>query len=221
MLGDSVRRRQPQRHTQRERSGSASGARNWRRILITLAVALLVPFAIGYLVAVFVLFPPTEVSGSGTPVPDLIGSTTSEAQRQLVEAGLGDMEITELPHPDADQGTIIAQSPLAGQQLRPGAGLRVALSSGPARVMVPDVLGFSAERAQSLLARAGFTVSRADQESPADSGRVIRTDPEPGMPQLLPATVTLIVSTGPPSLPDAGMFPDSMAGTDTTTLPGR
>ena len=220
MLGDSVRRRQPQRRTPRERSGSKRD-RNWKRMLISLAVALLVPFAIGYLIAVFVLFPPTEVSGSGTPVPDLIGSTTGEAQRKLVEAGLGNMEITELPHPDAEQGTIIAQSPLAGQQLRPGAGLRVALSSGPARVMVPDVLGFSAERAESLLMRAGFTVSRADQESPADSGRVIRTDPEPGMPQVLPATVRLIVSTGPPTLPDAGMFPDSMAGTDTTTLPGR
>ena len=216
MLGDSVRRRQPKRRTARERSGSAARDRNWKRTLIAVAAALLVPFAIGYILAVYVLFPPTEVSGSGTPVPDLIGATTGEAQRRLVEAGLGEMEITELPHPDAEQGTIIAQSPLAGQQLRPGAGLRVALSSGPARVLVPDVLGFSADRAESLLGRAGFDVARAEQESPADSGRVIRTDPEPGLPQVLPATVTLIVSTGPPALPEPGAFPDSTVGADTT-----
>src|SRR5690606_850538 len=181
MRGDSVRRRQPKRRT-RERADGPRGERNWRKILLLVGAALLVPFAIGYIVAVFVLFPPTEVSGSGISVPDLIGQTTSQAQRDLVAAGLGDMETTELPHPDAERGTIIAQSPLAGQQLRQGAGVRVALSSGPARVMVPDVLGFGADRAESMLTRAGFTVTRSEQESPAPAGRVIRTDPDPGYP---------------------------------------
>lgn len=218
MLGDSVRRRQPKRRT-REPSGRDHGERNWGRILLIVGAALIVPFAIGYLVAVYVLFPPTEVSGSGIPVPDLIGRTTSEAQRDLVAAGLGDMETTELPHPDADPGTVIAQSPIAGQQLRQGAGVSVALSSGPARVMVPDVLGFSADRAESMLVRAGFTVTRSEQESPAPPGRVIRTDPEPGYPLVLPAPVTLIVSTGPAELQDPGAFPDSAAARDTSAPP--
>lgn len=222
MLGDSVRRRQPKRRSPREPGEPrAPGERDWKRILIALAAALIVPFAIGYFVAVYVLFPPTQVSGSGTPVPDLKGSTTSEAQRELVAAGLGDLEITELPHPDADPGTVIAQSPLPGQQLRPGADVRIALSSGPARVMVPDVLGFGADRAESMLTRAGFTVTRAEQESPAPEGRVIRTDPQPGEPLLLPASVTLIVSTGPAAVTDPGAFPDSAAGTDTTAVPAR
>lgn len=219
MLGDSVRRRLPKRRTAREPGEPrAHGERNWKRILLALAAALVVPFAIGYVVAVYVLFPPTEVSGSGTPVPDLRGRTTSEAQRELVAAGLGDLEITELPHPDADPGTVIAQSPLPGQQLRPGADVRIALSSGPARVMVPDVLGFGADRAESMLARAGFTVTRADLESPAPAGQVIRTDPGPGQPLALPASVTLIISTGPAAVPDPGAFPDSAAGTDTTAV---
>jgi beta-lactam-binding protein with PASTA domain len=180
-----------------------------------------VPFVIGYLLAVFVLFPPTQVSGSGTATPDLIGRTTSEAQRDLVAAGLGDMDVTELPHPDAEPGTIIAQSPLPGQQLRPGADVRVAISTGPARVMVPDVLGFGADRAESMLTRAGFTVTRSMQESPAPEGRVIRTDPEPGQPHVLPASVMLIVSAGPPALPDSGAFPDSAAFPDTIAAAPR
>ncbi|MBR9990828.1 MAG: PASTA domain-containing protein [Gemmatimonadetes bacterium] len=211
MLGDSVRRRQPKRRAPRAGSDRPRGERNWRRLLGGLVIALIVPFLIGYLIAVYVLFPPTEVSGAGLPVPDLHGRTTSQAQRDIVAAGLGDMQITELPHPDADEGTIIAQSPLPGQQLRRGADIRIAVSSGPARVMMPDVLGFSAERAESMLVRAGFTVSRSEQESPAPAGRVIRTEPEPGQPQVLPATVTLIVSSGPPAVPDAGVFPDSAA----------
>jgi serine/threonine-protein kinase len=209
MLGDSVRRRQPKRRAPRTSDGRGGG--NWKRVITALGVALFVPFAVGYLVAVYVLFPPTEVSGSGTPMPDLIGRTTSEAQRALVAAGLGDMEITELPHPDVDAGAVIAQSPLPGQQLRPGADVRVALSSGRARVMVPDVLGFSADRAESMLTRAGFEVTRSLEESPASAGRVIRTDPEPGQPRTLPASVTIIVSSGPPAIPEPGVFPDTSA----------
>jgi eukaryotic-like serine/threonine-protein kinase len=159
------------------------------------------------------------MSGSGTPTPDLIGRTTSEAQRQLVAAGLGDMQVTELPHPHAEPGTIIAQSPLPGQQLRPGADVRVALSSGRARVMVPDVLGFGADRAESLLRQAGFQVTRSVQESPAQAGRVIRTDPEPGQPLVLPASVTLILSAGPPEIPDTGVFPDSIVPDTTAATP--
>lgn len=222
MLGDSVRRRQPKRRVRRTgEERTPRGERNWKRLLAGVAAALILPFLIGYVVAVYVLFPPTEMSGSGTPTPDLIGRTSSEAERELVAAGLGGIEITELPHPDAEAGTVIAQSPLPGQQLRPGAGVRVALSSGPARVLVPDVLGFSADRAESLLTRAGFTVVRSEQESPAPEGRVIRTDPGPGEPRALPAEVTLIVSSGPPAVTDPGAFPDSVAAPDTSAAPPR
>lgn len=212
MLGDSVRRRQPRRRMEKG-SGAPRERGSWRRRLLTLAGVLLVPFAIGYAFAVFVWFPPTEVSDGGQSVPDLIGLTISEAQRELVAAELGDIAATELPHPDVEAGRIIAQSPLPGQQLREGAGVRVGVSSGRARVVVPDVLGFSADRAESMLARAGFQVARSMQESPADTGQVIRTDPEPGQQRTLPATITLIVSSGPPPEPDAGAFPD------TTTIP--
>jgi serine/threonine-protein kinase len=205
----------------RDPAENGSGERDWKRILVALAAVLVVPFLIGYIVAVYVLFPPTLVSGSGTPTPDLIGRTTSEAQRELVAAGLGAMTVSELPHPEAEPGTIIAQSPLPGQQLRPGAGVRVALSAGPARVNVPDVLGFGADRAESMLTQAGFQVTRSEEESAAPQGRVIRTDPQPGQPALLPASVTLIVSAGPPAVPDSGVPPDSAVLPDTSAASPR
>ncbi|HEX6135060.1 MAG TPA: PASTA domain-containing protein [Longimicrobiales bacterium] len=207
MLGDSVRRRQPRRYA----SGSDDGAppRDWKRSLLWLAAALLLPLLIGWLIAVYVIFPPTEMTGDGVAVPDLIGLDASAAQRELVAAGLGDMQTEQLPHPEAEPGSIIAQSPLPGQQLRAGSDVRIAVSSGPPRVVIPDVLGFSAERAASMLSRAGFQVTRSEQESPAPAGRVIRTDPEPGQGLVLPAAVTLIVSAGPPALPQPGALPDT------------
>jgi beta-lactam-binding protein with PASTA domain len=217
MLGESVRRRQPRARPRRP----AGRPRAWRTLLLALPLAVLLPFVIGYVIAVRVLFPPLEATGAGLPVPHLVGESATAAQRDLVAAGLGPLEVTELPHPSVPAGQVIAQSPVAGQQLRAGAGVRVAVSAGPPRVLVPDVTGFSADRAESLLRRVGFVVSLQLQESPVPAGRVIRTEPAPAQSLVLPAEVTMIVSSGPPppllppdTLPDpttppAGLDPHS------------
>jgi beta-lactam-binding protein with PASTA domain len=193
MLGDSLRRR---------RGASSSTTHSpWRKLLLGVPLALIVPFAIGYLVAVFVIFPAREVAASGIPVPDLTGRSESDAQRELRAVGLTLLTITEQPHPEVSAGRVIAQSPLPGQQLRSGAGVRVAVSSGRPRAIVPNVLGFMAERAQSMVQRSGFTVTTVTEENPSSVGRVIRSDPRPGEERELPATVTLVISAGLPTPP--------------------
>jgi hypothetical protein len=199
MLGDSVRRRQPQRRTSAGRRPGGPRRWPWRPLLIAVPLALVLPFLIGYLLAVFVFFPPRELAAAGIAVPQLVGYTELDAQRAISAAGLGTIEPTELPHPSAPAGLVIAQSPLPGQHLRPGADVRVAVSAGRPHALVPDVQGFSAERAESLLRRSGFDVTVASQESPLPAGRVLRTEPERGRDQVLPAVVTLIVSAGPPA----------------------
>jgi hypothetical protein len=200
MLGDSVRRRQPHRRgdTPTPRPPKKADRPWWQPVLIAVAVALVVPFVVGYLLAVFVAFPPAADTADGIAVPDLVGHSATEAQREVAAAGLGPLEVTEMPHPTAASGLVVAQSPLPGQQLRPGASVVVALSAGEARAVIPDVIGFGADRAESLLRRAGFEVERVTQESPAAPGRVIRTDPEPAQVRPLSAVVTLVVSSGPP-----------------------
>jgi eukaryotic-like serine/threonine-protein kinase len=213
MLGDSVRRRQPgARRAKRAAPATRrrKGKWRWRPLLIALPLALVLPFVLGYVLAVYVLFPPRDLAaGPGIPVPQLVGRSAGEAQRDLVAAGLGSVQTTELPHPSAPPGQVIAQSPLPGQQLRPGGDVRVALSAGRPRVVVPDVQGFSAERAESLLRRAGFDVTRIDEQSPLAAGRVLRTEPAPGQSQELPAAVTVVVSAGPPPPEPEPLPPDS------------
>jgi len=205
VLGDSMRRRGAKGGkakpvvTASPRPRRRRRKTSWKRLLTLIPLAILLPFGIGYVVAVFVLFPPKEASGAAIPVPDLVGQTTAEAQRALAAAGLGGLEPTEMPHPSAPAGQVIAQSPLPGQQLHGGAAVRVALSAGRPRVVIPDVAGFAADRAEALLRGAGFDVAHAQQESLAAPGRVLRTEPYPGQSMQLPATVTLIVSSGPPA----------------------
>ncbi|NJD09103.1 MAG: PASTA domain-containing protein [Gemmatimonadetes bacterium] len=140
MLGESVRRRLPARRARAPRSGQGRSRPSRRFWLIALGAALLRPFATGYLVTVFVIFPPQPVAPAGIPVPALYGQTVVEAERKLAQAGLGRLQVIELPNPVTPEGDIVAQSPLPGQQLRSGADVRVAVSSGPVQVQVPDVL---------------------------------------------------------------------------------
>jgi eukaryotic-like serine/threonine-protein kinase len=214
MLGDSVRRRQPKKAASKPgpKKRRAGGTWSWRPLLIALPVALLLPFIVGYALAVYVLFPPQQAAGAGLPVPSLVGGSAAEAQRALVAAGLGSIETTQLPHPSAPAGQVIAQSPLPGQHLPAGANVSVALSAGRPRALVPDVQGFNADRAQTLLRRAGFDVTQATQESPMAAGRALRTEPAAGQDRELPAVVTLVISAGPPPVPEpepAPLWPDT------------
>ena len=197
MLGDSVRRRNPQRKPRARRSrGRGLPLRFWIPAVLG---ALLLPFGIGYLLAAFVLFPaPRTEPVAGIPVPALRGLSTTAAERALAEAGLGRLVVTRFPNPRAPEGEVVAQSPLPGQQWRSGADVRVGVSSGAPRSPVPDVLGETADRAEQALRRAGFEVTRTDVESPIAAGRVVSLEPAVGAEVRLPATVELRVSLGPP-----------------------
>lgn len=213
MLGDSVRRRQS---SSRQSSRAPSGGRRsfrWKPLLIALPFAIALPFLIGYLVATRLIFPAPEITAAGVAVPDLVGRTAEDAQRTLVAAGLGELQATELPHPSAPDGQVVAQSPLPGQQLRGGTPVRVALSAGRPRAIVPDLQGFSVDRAELMLRRSGFATERVVQESPTAEGRVLRTDPAAGIELVLPASVTLVVSSGPPPPVDT-LPPDTIRPQD-------
>lgn len=208
MLGESLRRRMSGRRPRRRAAKPGAAGRPSRKFWVLGGLAaLLVPFAIGWVLTVFVFFPAQEMAPVGTPVPSLYGLTVLEAERSLAQVGLGNLHTELLPHPTTPEGDVIAQSPLPGQQLRSGAAVRVAVSSGPVQVRIPDVLGQPAERAEDRLRTMGFMVTRVEAESPVDSGRVFAVEPGVGTTAKLPTQVTVHVSLG---LPDS-LLVDTLA----------
>jgi serine/threonine-protein kinase len=214
MLGESMKRRRTSRAA-RPRADGSSG-RRWLWVpagLVIVAAA----FGVGYLIAARVIYPPGEVAGEGIAVPRLIGMDATEASQTLAAVGLGRLVRTELPTTAAAPGRITAQDPLPGQQLREGAVVRVAVSSGAPHGLVPDVVGFPVERATRLLERLGFRVQEVLSESDATAGRVLGVEPAPGTDQPLPTLVTVVVSAGPPPPADTlaadttGAFPADTA----------
>lgn len=108
----------------------------WRLIAISVGAAVLT-FAIGYVVAVRVLFPPLPEPKNGIVVPQLTGLNVPTAEARLHALGLVVTEVVALAHPSEPPGIIIAQSPVPGQQLRAAGSVRLGVSSGMPRVEIP------------------------------------------------------------------------------------
>ena len=182
-----------------------------KKILLAGLGLLLLTFVIGYVIAARVLFPPLPEPEDGIVVPDLAGMMVSEADRQLAPLGLERTEVTQIAHPDAPPGIIVAQSPLPGQQLRAGGAVRLAVSGGLPRVQVPNVIGFDVERATAVLSQLGLSADQRSEVSQRPIGTVLRISPEPGQNQPVPARVLLVVSAGPPpAAPDSAPGPDAL-----------
>ena len=212
MLGDSLRRRTvPPGSTPTQRPPRPSPSRRasftWGRWLIAALVILLGSFATGYLISTQILFPTPDTAGSGVPVPDLYGMEREGAEGTLTKAGLGVGRVRSQASMDVPVGRVIAQSPVHGQQLRPGAAVELTLSGGPPELRVAPVHGLGAGAARELLEDAGFTVQVAQVPAQVPAGTVARTDPVPGTALRLPATITLFVSLGPPQIDPAQVAP--------------
>ncbi|MBW3553735.1 MAG: PASTA domain-containing protein [Gemmatimonadetes bacterium] len=216
VLGDTLRRRNPappagaRPRPVKPRRGPAA---SWARWLLAAIVILLGSFGTGYLLATQVLFPAPETAGTGVSVPDLYGADREGAEGTLVAAGLGVGRVLTLPSLDVPAGRVLAQSPVAGQQLRPGATVDVTLSAGPPELLIPPLDGLGENAARALLEEAGFAVDVKQIPSPAAAGTVARTDPPSGTATQPPATVTLFVSIGPPTIDPMAMPPDDTGGT--------
>lgn len=115
-----------------------------------------------------------------TEVPPLVGHPVQTAQTAAAELGFTTrIVVREGP---GRPGTVLAQSPVAGQHLARGSPIELSVSKGARQVEVPDVRGMPVAEAQRLLRSAGVTVGDVIfRESPgAEPGRVLSTEPRHG-----------------------------------------
>ncbi|HUF13029.1 MAG TPA: PASTA domain-containing protein [Longimicrobiales bacterium] len=207
-MGDSIRRRRGRGGASRGDAAAGTGGApwsgrgssrrpmRWSRWIPGGLLAIALAFGLGWLIAVTVLFPKPALARDEVAVPDLSGLTLDEAAAELAPMRLRPGDIRELVHPTAPDGEVVAQDPLPGQWLRPGAAVRLALSQGRARVTVPDLAGMPAEAAIALAQRIGFETLREDEPTLEAAGRVLRTRPAAGTQAELPADLIVVVSGG-------------------------
>lgn len=115
-------------------------------------------------------------------VPDLAGSTLSQAQRSLAEAGLNLGPIMQIHSEVYPHDAIIAQEPPAGAAATRGATVRLLQSLGPREEMVtiPDLTGREMVTALNLLRELQVEARVSFEQSVSRQGHVVAQDPPPG-----------------------------------------
>ena len=127
-------------------------------------------------------------------VPNLVGMRAADARSRLRSLGLGSTQRpVESPRP---AGEVVSQSPGAGAELREGGTVTLRVSTGPASVAVPDVVGLSEAAATRDLEAAGFVVQVVDEPTvePAEDGTVLAQSPSAGASRREGSTVTITVA---------------------------
>jgi len=92
-------------------------------------------------------------------------------------------------------GTVIDSSPSAGQPVPSGSSVTLVVSSGKAKVNVPDVTGENQQTAKSALTNAGFKVGAVttQQRQPAPRRGTSSARARPAVPSRCPARRSTLV----------------------------
>jgi eukaryotic-like serine/threonine-protein kinase len=132
-------------------------------------------------------------------VPSVVGETEAQARKALAKAGL---KVGRTITQTSDQfaaGTVIDTSPSAGQPVPSGSMVTLVVSSGKAKVNVPDVTGQTQQAASSILVNAGFRVGTITQQQTASSraGTVVSQSPSGGTSEVPGSSVNLVIAQTP------------------------
>jgi eukaryotic-like serine/threonine-protein kinase len=153
------------------------------------------------------------IHGREVAVPNLVGDTPAEARRITEMAGFGFEVERQYYSPNVAEGRVLSQIPTAGTLIRSGWQIRVALSLGPQRVQIPDVLGESERAAEINILRRGLDVGAVAQvEIPgATPDQVIAQNPAPNASSIAAPKINLLAAE--PPLPQAFVMPSLVGQT--------
>lgn len=115
-------------------------------------VLLLVCFASALLAMRF------AIHGREVPVPKFIGMTPTEAERLATSEGLVLSMDNRFYSADVPEGNIVSQLPAPDTKVRRGWKVRIAVSLGPQRASVPNVVGESERVAELNISRRGLEI---------------------------------------------------------------
>jgi len=148
--------------------------------------------AVALVAAGFWLF----AGGSAIEVPDVVGEDQAAATQLLQTAGLKLGEVTE-EATDAPAGTVIAQEPLAGEKADEGSAVSLIVSSGPAKIAVPDLSGMTGDEAEKALSAVGLkATTTAEYDSSIAKDSVIDQLPAAGEQVVEGSVVGVLLSLG-------------------------
>jgi eukaryotic-like serine/threonine-protein kinase len=129
-------------------------------------------------------------------IPDVTNLTQAKATDVLKEQGFKVTAQRE-PSDTIAKGRATRTSPSGGQQIERGSNVTLFISSGPAQVTVPNVVGQNEASATSELSNVGLKADVSEEESDQDPGTVLSQSPSAGSKADKGATVAIVVAKAP------------------------
>lgn len=167
-------------------------------ILLAVLAATAGAAGVGYLLVHLVYLPETLADQRLNRVPDLSGREVEDGRAQAEASGYVLVESGRLAWEDVDEGRIIYQIPPPDFYLPRGDTIRVAVSLGAWRTVVPRIEGLQPELATSILRGLGLEVTppRREFSNVHPAGTVAGTVPPQGTPVEPGTPLTLVLSGG-------------------------
>jgi beta-lactam-binding protein with PASTA domain len=161
------------------------------------------------------------IHGREVTVPDFQGKTPAEARRIADDTGLDTQIEREYYSPTVPRGRVLSQMPAAGTVVRRGWELRLALSLGPQRVAIPQVIGESQRAAAINIDQRGLELGSTAtvQISGIPAGQVLAQNPPPNATGVAAPKISLLIADAPS--PQALVMPSFIGqplGSATITL---
>ncbi|MEO8739000.1 MAG: PASTA domain-containing protein [Casimicrobiaceae bacterium] len=140
-----------------------------------------------------------SVSGAGVLVPNVVGLTQAAATSAINAASLVVGTVTSQSSASVPAGNVISQNPLAGATVASGSAVDLVVSTGPAPVLVPNVVGLTQGAATTAITGANLVLGAVTTQSSATvpAGTVISQTPLAGSSVPPGSAVNVILSSGP------------------------
>jgi serine/threonine-protein kinase len=151
---------------------------------------------ISVLLAAYLILPELLVVPEVT-VPNLVGKSLPEAERELEEAGLGSRIAGEIYSNDIPFNHIVLQEPAAGRSVRKERVVELTISAGPQFADIPNLVGRTEREARLLLDDLGLTMEISyDYSGDIAAGLIMGQDPGHGFRLTRGEIVKVVISEG-------------------------
>lgn len=161
-----------------------------------------------------------STGSSQVQVPNVVGLTQAAATTSIAAATLVVGTVTTQSSSSVAAGLVISQNPIGGTSVSSGSAVNLVVSSGPAPVLVPNVVGLTQAAATTSITGVGLVVGTVTTQPSATvaAGAVIAESPVAGTSVARGTAVNLVIASAPaPTITNATPNPTTVGTTVTIT----
>ncbi|QOC94597.1 Stk1 family PASTA domain-containing Ser/Thr kinase [Micromonospora craniellae] len=129
------------------------------------------------------------------PVPTLTGLSQQDAVAEIEQNGLT-AEVNPVFTSDCKEGTVVTQTPAAGERVQPNSAVTVEVCGGKPDVEIPNLVGSTRDFAEAELEKLKLKVEVEEVDNAAPKGQVLEIDPAAGESVAEGTEVEITVSRG-------------------------